>query len=32
MSRVMGVFVNMDEFLGGDFEKGLAKLKAAVER
>lgn len=32
MSRVMGVFVNMDEFLGGDFEKGLAKLKAVVER
>jgi hypothetical protein len=32
MSRVMGVFVNMDKFLGGDFEKGLAKLKAAVER
>lgn len=31
MSRVMGVFVNMDKFLGGDFEKGLAKLKAAVE-
>lgn len=32
MSRVMGVFVNMDKFLGGDFEKGLAKLKAVVER
>ncbi|TDW51227.1 polyketide cyclase/dehydrase/lipid transport protein [Curtobacterium sp. PhB42] len=32
MSRVMGVFVNMDKFLGGDFEKGLTKLKAAVER
>jgi hypothetical protein len=32
MSRVMGVFVNMDEFLGGDFEQGLAKLKAVVER
>ncbi|MBF4609104.1 SRPBCC family protein [Curtobacterium sp. VKM Ac-1393] len=32
MSRVMGVFVNMDTFLGGDFEKGLAKLKVVVER
>lgn len=32
MSRVMGVFVDMDKFLGGDFEKGLAKLKATVER
>lgn len=31
-SRVMGVFINMDKLIGGDFDKGLAKLKAAVER
>ncbi|ROP74425.1 SRPBCC family protein [Curtobacterium sp. PhB115] len=31
MSRVMGVFINMDKFLGRDFEKGLAKLKTTVE-
>lgn len=31
MSRVMGVFIDMDKLLGGDFDRGLAKLKAAVE-
>ncbi|TDN46422.1 polyketide cyclase/dehydrase/lipid transport protein [Curtobacterium flaccumfaciens] len=31
-SRVMGVFIDMDKLIGGDFEKGLAKLRAAVER
>lgn len=31
MARVMGIFVNMDKLIGTDFEKGLAKLKAAVE-
>jgi hypothetical protein len=28
---VMGVFMSMDKMLGGDFEKGLANLKAEVE-
>lgn len=32
MARVMGVFVNMDKLLGADFEKGLARLKAVVEK
>lgn len=31
MGKLFGVFVNMDEMLGGDFEKGLAKLKPKVE-
>ena len=31
MSRLMGVFVSMDKLVGGDFEKGLAKLKAVAE-
>jgi hypothetical protein len=31
-SRVMGVFIDMDKLIGGDFDKGLAKLQAAVER
>ena len=31
-TRVMGVFVSMDTFLGRDFEKGLARLKAVTER
>ncbi|RKR74396.1 SRPBCC family protein [Frondihabitans australicus] len=30
-SRVMGIFMNMDKLVGGDFEKGLAKLKGVVE-
>jgi hypothetical protein len=29
--KVMGVFMSMDKMLGGDFEKGLANLKAEVE-
>lgn len=32
MTRVMGIFVSMDRFLGPDFEKGLARLKASSER
>jgi hypothetical protein len=32
MTRVMGVFVSMEKFLGPDFEKGLARLKASSER
>jgi hypothetical protein len=31
MSRVMGVFMSMDKLVGGDFERGLAKLAAVVE-
>ena len=31
MLKVMGVFMSMDKMLGGDFEKGLANLKAEVE-
>jgi effector-binding domain-containing protein len=35
MSRpwnVMGLFMNMDKAIGGDFEKGLAKLSALCEK
>jgi len=32
MTRLMGVFVSMDRFLGPDFEKGLARLKASTEQ
>jgi hypothetical protein len=31
MSKAFGLFVNMDKMVGGDFEKGLANLKAVVE-
>jgi hypothetical protein len=31
MIKVMGVFVSMDKFLGPDFEKGLTRLKTAIE-
>lgn len=30
--RVMCLFINMDKMVGGMFEKGLAKLKAVVEK
>lgn len=32
MTKMMGVFKSMESFLGPDFEKGLARLKAAAER
>ena len=32
MTKVMGVFKSMDDFVGPDFEKGLARLKAATEK
>lgn len=32
LAKVVHVFVNMDRMVGGDFEAGLAKLKAAAER
>ncbi len=31
MSRVMYTFINMDEMLGSDFQKGMDKLKSIVE-
>jgi hypothetical protein len=31
MTKVMGVFKSMDDLLGPDFEKGLARLKATAE-
>ncbi len=31
MTRVAGIFMNMDKMVGADLEKGLAKLKSAVE-
>ncbi len=31
MTRVMGVFMNMDKMVGPDFEKGLAQLSAEAE-
>jgi len=32
MTRAMGLVKSMDKFLGPDFEKGLARLKAASEQ
>jgi len=32
MTKVMGIFVTMEKFIGPDFEKGLARLKASSER
>lgn len=29
--RLMGIFMNIDKMVGGEFEKGLAKLKRAAE-
>lgn len=31
MSKLFGVFVNMDQMVGGDFEKGLQQMKVVVE-
>ena len=31
MSKVMGIFMNMDAMVGGQFEQGLANLKRVVE-
>lgn len=31
MAKVMGLFMNFDKMVGGQFEKGLADLKALVE-
>lgn len=32
MSKVVGIFINIDDLIGRDFEKGLADLKAAAEK
>jgi len=32
MTRVMGIFMSMDKAIGGDFEKGLARLRDAATR
>jgi hypothetical protein len=32
IGKVMGVICNMDRMVGGQFEKGLAKLRAIVEK
>lgn len=31
MAKAMGLFMNMDKMIGGDFEQGLANMKAVVE-
>jgi hypothetical protein len=32
MSKLMGIFFNMDKMVGGKFEEGLANLKQLVEK
>ena len=32
ISKLMGLVFNMDQAIGGDFEKGLGEMKAQVER
>ena len=32
VSKLMGIFFNMDTMIGKDFESGLANIKAAVEK
>jgi len=32
VGKVMSVFINMDRMIGGEFEKGLADLKAMAEK
>ena len=31
MTKVMGIFKSMDQMVGPDFEKGLARLKTSTE-
>jgi hypothetical protein len=31
IGKAIGVFMNMDKMLGGDIEKGLARLKTVAE-
>jgi hypothetical protein len=32
LSKLIGVFINMDRMVGSDFEAGLANLKSVAER
>jgi len=32
LMKLMGVFVNLDRMIGGEFETGLSNLKAVAER
>jgi len=32
ISKLMGVFINMDRMIGTDFEAGLSNLKAISEK
>ena len=32
LSRILCTFINMDKMVGGDFETGLANLKALTEK
>jgi hypothetical protein len=32
VAKIMHLFFNVDKMIGGDFEKGLADLKAAAEK
>jgi hypothetical protein len=32
MSKAVGLFMNCDKMVGGQFEQGLAQMKAVVER
>ena len=32
LAKVIHIFINVDRMVGGDFEKGLADLKARAER
>lgn len=32
MARLMGIFINMDQLIGKDFEQGLANLKTLAEQ
>jgi len=31
MAKAVGLFMNMDRMVGGEFEKGLAHMKSVVE-
>jgi hypothetical protein len=31
MAKAVHLFINMDKMVGGQFEKGLAQMKAVVE-
>jgi len=32
MAKLMGIFFNMDQMIGKDFEAGLANLKSVTEK